>query len=65
MTDWRRRKQLREERLARPVLLEEFEVSTKLETAHNGRLVPMSLRKLHWLEQADQTIKRLDAKTRT
>lgn len=65
MTDWRRRKQLREERLARPVELEEFEVSTKFETTYNGRIVPMSVRKLHWLDRADQTIKRLDAKTQT
>lgn len=39
---------------------EPFEIVTKMEVTHNGRLVPMSLRKVKWLDQADKTIKALD-----
>lgn len=39
---------------------EPIEVVTTIHTTHNGRLVPMSLPKVNWLERADQTIKRLD-----
>lgn len=65
MMGWRLRRKLREERLRRPHEKLEFEVSTKIEYTYNGRQVPMSLRKVAWLDRADATIKRLDAKTRT
>ena len=65
MTDLERKKRLREERIGLLRLVTDFEIVTRMETTHNGRLVPMSLPKVAWLDRADATIKRLDAKTRT
>lgn len=64
-TDTERKLRLRQERIGLLRVVPDFEIVTKMETTHNGRQVPMSLPKVAWLDRADQTIKRLDAKTRT
>jgi hypothetical protein len=64
-TDWSRKLRLRQERLGLLRVVEELpERVTKMETTFNGRLVPMSLAKVKWLDRADDTIKRLDGKTK-
>lgn len=61
MTDWNRKRRLREERLGLLRVVDDVpERVTKIQTTFNGRLVPMSLPKVKWLERADDTIKRLD-----
>lgn len=64
-TELERKKRLREERLGLLRVVSDYEVVTKMELTHNGRQVPMSLPKVAWLDRADATIKRLDAKTKT
>lgn len=64
-TDLNRKLRLRKERLGLLRVVEELpERVTRIDTTYNGRQVPMSLPKVAWLERADQTIKRLDAKTK-
>lgn len=63
-TELERKKRLREERLGLLRVVPDYEVVTKMELTHNGRQVPMSLPKVTWLDRADATIKRLDAKTK-
>ena len=64
-TDMERKLRLRQERIGLLRVVPEFEITTRIETTHNGRQVPMSLPRVAWLDRADETIKRLDAKTRT
>lgn len=64
-TDTARKLRLRQERIGLLRVVPEFEVTTRIEYTYNGRQVPMSLPKVAWLDRADATIKRLDAKTRT
>lgn len=63
-TDMERKLRLRQERLGLLRVVPDFEIVTKMETTHNGRLVPMSLPKVNWIERADNTIKRLDSNTK-
>lgn len=61
MTDLNRKLRLRKERVGLLRVVEEVpEKVTTIQTTYNGRLVPMSLPKVKWLDRADDTIKRLD-----
>lgn len=63
-TELERKLRLRQERLGLLRVVPDYEIVTRMETTFNGRLVPMSLPKVAWLDRADATIKRLDAKTK-
>lgn len=64
MTDMERKLRLRQERIGLLRVVPDYEIVTRMETTFNGRQVPMSLPKVAWLDRADATIKRLDAKTK-
>lgn len=56
-----RKLRLRQERMGLLRIVPEYEVVTTMQMTHNGRLVPMSLPKVNWIDRADNTIKRLDS----
>jgi len=61
-TNLARKVRLRQERIHLRVVTDEpVETVTRMDTTHNGRLVPMTLPKVKWLDRADKRIKALDS----